>query len=209
MMTGRMAPETPYVREPGYALRYRDARFTSGTGPDTHRREVAVIRALLARSGASGGAWLDIPCGTGRLSELLPGDVLRVDRDLQMLTACPAGTPRVCASARALPWPDDTFEGALCMRLMQHLADRDERVAILAELRRVTRGPVVVSFFHSICLQHARRVLRSRLGGRASRRIALQARNFRQDLAAAGLHAVAEIPLRRFVSEQWIVLARA
>ena len=199
--------QTPYVREPGYPQRYRDRRFRSGTGPGTHGREIAAIRALLARTAARGGIWLDVPCGAGRLTELLPGRVVRVDQDLEMLRACPGGTARACASAHALPFVDAAFQGALCMRLMHHLPTSAERVAILAELSRVTAGPVLVSFFHSVSLQHARRVVRRRLGKTRSGRVAIRAHRFRGELAAAGLRAVHEIPLRRFVSEQWLVLA--
>ena len=202
-----MAAENPYLREAGYARRYRDQRFAAGTGEATHRREVAAVRRLLAEATASGGPWLDVPCGTGRLTELLPGPAVQVDRDLTMLRTCPAESRRACASVMALPWADGTFEGALCMRLLHHLQTSAERTAALAELRRVTRGPIVVSFFHALSVQHGRRLLARRLGKRRSGRGAITARRFRADLAAAGLRAARELPLRRFLSEQWLVLA--
>lgn len=199
--------ETPYRRDPGYAIHYRDERFRVATGPRTHLREVEAIRTLLDRAGAAGGCWLDMPCGAGRLSDLLPGKVVQVDRDRAMLTACTGSHPRVCGSGRSLPFRDGAFDGALCMRLMHHLAAADDRVAVLAELRRVTRGPVVVSFFESRSLQHLRRRLGRALGRPRSDRAAVSFAAFRDDLRAAGLQAVAWVPLRRFVSEQWIVLA--
>jgi hypothetical protein len=202
-----MAAETPYLREPGYARRYRDERFTTGGGARTHRAEVRALGRLLARCGGHGGLWLDVPCGAGRLTALLPGPAWQIDRALPMLAACPPGGRRVCASALALPCADGAFAGALCMRLLQHLPSAEERIACLRELRRVTRGPVLVSFFHAGSLQHARRRLRRAFGGRASGRTAITARQFERELAAAGLRSVARAPLRRFVSEQWLVLA--
>ena len=95
------------------------------------------------------------------------------------------------------------------MRLMQHLPTPAERIACLAELRRVTRGPVLVSYFHTVSTQHLRRCVRSRLGGRHSRRVAIGGRQFRRELEAAGLRFVTSVPLLRFLSEQWIVLAWA
>lgn len=202
-------PETAYRREPGYAARYRDVRFTTGSGQRTDRRERRVLARLLARCAPPPGPWLDVPCGAGRLSDLLPGDVVQVDRAHEMLVAIEAPrASRVCASAHALPFADGAFAGALCHRLLHHVPGSAERIRILGELRRVTRGPVLVSFFHAASLQHARRTLSRRLSRKpVSGRCAISLRRFLADLDAAGLRARACSPLSAFVSEQWLVLA--
>jgi SAM-dependent methyltransferase len=154
------------------------------------------------------GLWLDVPCGAGRLTPLLPQPVVQVDRDLAMVRACPGGAGlRICASAHRLPFADGLFAGVLCMRLLHHIPDATERRAILGELSRVSRGPVILSFFHALSLQHLRRQVRRGLGRRASGRSAVTWRSFRRDLDAANLHVVRRRPLRRFFSEQWLVLA--
>lgn len=210
-MGGTRAParETPYVREPGYAERYRDKRFTTGTGGRTHRRELDLIRRLLAARGAGAGPWLDVPAGAGRLSDICPQPVVQVDRDRLMLLACPprAERRRVCATALHLPFADRTFAGVLCLRLVHHIADRDERIRLLAELARVTQGPVLFSYFEARSLQHWRRQLARALGKTRSGRCALGWRALRRDLAAAGLAPVVRAPLRRWISEQTLVLA--
>lgn len=199
-------PETPYEREPGYARRYRDARFRTGSGAVTDRRERAALRALLAQAPRQAGPWLDAPCGAGRLSAELPDPVVQVDRDPQMLLACDAQRPRVCASSHALPFPDDTFAGSLCHRLLQHIPTPVERCTILRELARVTRGPIVVSFFDACSMQHVRRQLRRRLGKTRSGRSAVARRHFLAELRSAGLRVLAVRALRRFVAEQTLVL---
>lgn len=205
--------ETPYVREPGYALRYRDQRFRTGTGGRTHARETAAIESLLATVATPpGGLWLDLPCGAGRLSDLLPGAlVVQSDRDPGMTSAAaaPSGRARerVCARAAAIPFADGVFTGALMMRLLHHVASSTERQAILREVRRVTDGPLVVSFFHAVNLQNLRRVVRRKFGRRDTGRSAVTWARFRADLEAAGWTVRGTRPLRRFVSEQWIVLA--
>lgn len=201
--------ETPYDREDGYAERYRDRRWAEGSGQRTHGLEMRAIQQLLGLAQAdSNGPWLDAPSGAGRLSAVLPGEVVRSDRELSMLQACAADIPRVCASVHQLPFADRAFAGALCMRLLHHIPESAERRRILAELRRVSRGPVILSFFHSVCLQHARRRLARRLGKTRSGRCAIRYSVLRGDLAAAGLQVVAVRPLLRFVSEQWLVLAQ-
>ncbi|MCA8958226.1 MAG: hypothetical protein KDC87_19270, partial [Planctomycetes bacterium] len=83
--------ETPYERPPGYAARYRDARFATGTGPATHRREARALAALIDRAGRDldvHAPWLDVPSGAGRLTAMLPGRAVCVDRNPDMLRAC-------------------------------------------------------------------------------------------------------------------------
>jgi hypothetical protein len=198
--------ESPYLREPGYAERYRDRRFRSGSGARTDQAERAALRALLQRCPPVAGCWLDMPSGAGRLSDELPGPVVQIDRDPAMLQACSGRHRRVCASALSLPLAGPAFAGGLCHRLLQHIATPHERVAILRELARVVHGPLVVSFFDAYSLQHARRLLRCALRRRPPRRHAVSREMFRRELAAAGWRLVAMQPLRRFVSEQTLVL---
>lgn len=82
-----------------------------------------------------------------------------------------------------------------------------ELEAILRELARVSAGPVLVSFFDAASLQHLRRRLRVALGGRRSARVAVRLRVLREDLAAAGLRIVRVASLRRWFSEQRLLLA--
>lgn len=200
------AVDTPYRREPGYAERYRDQRFQAGHGPATDRRERQALQGLLQLAGPAPGRWLDVPAGTGRLSLALPGAAVLVDRDPAMLRACPPQLVRVCAAAAALPFADGSFAGALCMRLLQHIPHAGERVRILAELRRTSRGPVIVSFFDACSLQHLRRCLRRATGKPRSGRSAIRRRTFAAEARAAGFELRALRPLRRFVAEQTLAL---
>lgn len=198
--------ESPYDREPGYAMRYRDQRFHTGTGTRTDSRERRALRALLQKAEVPDGIWLDAPCGAGRLSAELPGKTVLADRDPNMVVAAAGHPLRTCASVHALPFADNAFAGVLCMRLLQHIATPVERVTILRELARVSRGPIVVSFFDAGSLQHMRRRLRPLLGKRRSGRIAVSRRAFEQELADAGLRVHDMHALSRFVGEQTLVL---
>lgn len=197
---------TPYVREPGYAERYRDRRFATGSGSGTDRRERKALRALLRTLAAPSGPWLDAPAGAGRMSAELPQPVVRVDRDLAMLRAQEGNPLRVQGCATALPFADGTFAGALCCRLLQHLPTREERTAVLAELRRTTRGPVVVTFFDAHSLQSLRRGLRRAMGKTRSGRSAIPRAQFVREAEAAGLVVVRFVALRRFLAEQTFAL---
>jgi len=201
--------DTPYVREAGYAERYRDRRFATAHGPRTDRRERRALRSLLRECGAGSGPWLDAPCGTGRLAAELPGPVVQLDRDRAMLAACRDRGRRVCAALSALPFADGAFAGVLCCRLLQHLPAAAERRAVLHELARVCRGPVIVSFFDAVSLQHARRLVRRRLGKNRSGRTAITRKALLADLRAAGLRLLRFRALGRFVAEQTLVACRS
>ena len=204
------AAENEYQRPEGYPQHYGGPRWRSGSGPGTDHRERRAIQALLATLDGSVGSrpWLDMPSGAGRLSRALPQPVLQVDRDPAMVAASPVPGWKACASGLHLPFPAGAFSGALCLRLMQHLADRDQRLRVLAELRRVTAGPLIVSFFDRCSLQHGRRVLRRWLGNARSNRGALSRSGFHGELRFAGWQPVRTVALLRFFSEQTLVLAR-
>jgi hypothetical protein len=201
--------DTPYVREAGYAQRYRDRRFESAHGPRTDQRERAALRALLATVQVTGGPWLDAPAGAGRLSGELPGPVVQLDRDRTMLDAAGAARDRVCATATALPFADKTFRGALCCRLLQHIASSEERRAILRELARVTDGPVVLSFFDAASLLSLRRLVRRALGKNRSGRCAVLRGTLLRDARAAGLQPLRFHAIGRFVAEQTFLLCHS
>jgi hypothetical protein len=93
------------------------------------------------------------------------------------------------------------------MRLLQHVPGAAERIAILSELRRVTDGPVLVSFFDSHTLQHVRRVLRRATGKNRSGRSAIPRATFAAELQASGLRPLQWLAIRRFIAEQTLVLA--
>jgi hypothetical protein len=202
--------ETPYTREQGYAERYRDRRFASGSGAGTDRRERAVLRALLATARRRGllvdGPWLDAPSGAGRMSGELPGPAVLVDRDTAMVAAAGPARPRACASVHALPFADRTFAGVLCHRLLQHIPSDGERRAILGELARVSRGVVIVSFFDACSLQSLRRAVRRWTGKTRSGRSAAFRGALFAACRAAGLEPIEARALRRFLGEQTLVL---
>jgi ubiquinone/menaquinone biosynthesis C-methylase UbiE len=145
-------------------------------------------------------------CGAGRLSELLPQPVVLLDRDMAMLETCNSKLARVNGRALQLPFADNSFCGALCMRLLQHIPGHQERSAILRELARVTDGPIIVSFFHSLSLQHGRRLLARLLGKPRTGRSAISLGQFARDLQAAGLRQIESRALSPYVSEQRLVL---
>jgi SAM-dependent methyltransferase len=196
--------------------RYAATRFHSARRAG---RDARLVTDLLLRVGGLRGdeaegpaAWvLDAPCGTGRLAPTLAArtpHLVGLDTSRAMLDAwpeVPAHTHRVAGSAFALPFRAGAFDGAVACRFLHHLAAAEDRRAALAELARVTRRWVIVSFWDARSWTAWRRTA----GGREPRdaRVAVSAATLAADLAAAGLEPVARAHSLRFVSAQTFVLA--
>ncbi|MFV1958970.1 MAG: class I SAM-dependent methyltransferase [Planctomycetota bacterium] len=164
------------------------------------RRELRIVGAALDATGVRGHV-LDCPCGAGRLVPTLLARVERVtaaDRSPAMVEeardalSAEAAAGRVVfavASAHDLPFADGAFEASVCHRLIHHVADREQRLAILRELARVTRRHVVISFNDATTWK-----MRSqRLRRRKRRRTALTPEAFRAEAAQAGLESEGRI----------------
>ncbi|MEM9387682.1 MAG: class I SAM-dependent methyltransferase [Pseudomonadota bacterium] len=82
---------------------------------------------------------LNVGAGTGSY-EPSKQDVIAVDASFEMLRSRGAGAA-VHARAEALPFESDEFDAALAVLTVHHW---DDPLAGLAEMRRVTRGAVVV-----------------------------------------------------------------
>jgi SAM-dependent methyltransferase len=162
------------------------------------RRETALV-ARLVRSLSSGPATvLDVPCAAGRLVRPLLGlasRVVAIDASPAMVEvareahADEVASGRVTASvgtAESLPFEDGAFDVVVCWRLLHHLVDAAERARILAEVARVSRAGVVLSFADAgtlrARLQSARR--------RNRRCVKLSPRALADEASAAGLRVV-------------------
>ncbi len=164
--------------------------------------------------GRPGETVLDLPCGAGRLGELLTGERGAVwtgaDRSIEMLgqsrDALGDATRLVHADATAMPFADGAFDGVVCFRFLHHLPDAAAR-KVVAEAARIARRFVVVSWFHPASTHHLSRVLRSKLGGRAAGRFARTTARLDRWLGEHGLRRTAlnsQGPLRDLRVGAWV-----
>jgi SAM-dependent methyltransferase len=115
----------------------------------------------------------------------------------------PAGRRRptvVVADAEALPFEDASFDVVVSLRLSGHLPPAT-RVAVLREFRRVSRGHVIVAFYHRGSVQDASP---SRARGLVEPG---QSRGHRRRARSRGLRRVGPQSMLPFVSETVVVLA--
>ena len=100
--------------------------------------------ALLAQVGAwlpAGGPVLDVGSGTGHLAARLEHDLRIQVVAADVCDMHVAGRPPVLIADGVLPFDDRTFSAALLVFMLHYPADP---VALLAEVGRVTRGPIIL-----------------------------------------------------------------
>ena len=124
------------------------------------KREYQILQHLLGRQQHC-ATMLEIPCGGGRISpQLATATDLLIQADVGLgqilygMTKEKLKIPQIwmTASAFRIPLRDDSVDAAVCIRLSHHLPTYKQREDLLAELLRVARRYVVMTFFdyHSI-----------------------------------------------------------
>lgn len=108
------------------------------------RRPDPVIKALIEHHLGDSTYVLNVGAGTGsyeptgrHVVAVEPSATMRRQRDRRL-------PPALIGTAQSLPFDDDAFDAAIAVLTVHHWPDLD---AGLAEVRRVTRGPVVIMTF--------------------------------------------------------------
>jgi len=137
--------KTYYERRAG---EYDDWWLGTGLHAGRHspgwHESVAALRHALA--GLPPATTLDVACGTGFLTQHLPGETVGLDQSELMLARARERLPDstfVQADASEIPFPDNSFERLFTSFFYGHLEDED-RIAFLNEARRVAGELVVV-----------------------------------------------------------------
>jgi demethylmenaquinone methyltransferase/2-methoxy-6-polyprenyl-1,4-benzoquinol methylase len=106
--------------------------------------------AMVAVAALPPARTLDVACGTGYLTQRLPGEVVGLDQSARMLAEARARLPAttfVQGDALALPFADGDFGRVFASYFYCHLVE-DERARFVAEARRVASELVVLGSRH-------------------------------------------------------------
>ena len=135
------------------------------------RRERALLLRYFAAIGHVGTV-LDVPCGHGRLADLLAqrcDRLIEADWSFTMVALNQkdhGGDTRryLRCSALEIPLPDQSVDVVVSFRLSHHLETQELRERHLRELFRVARRAVVVTWFSATSLKNRLRQVRVWLG---------------------------------------------
>ena len=199
------------------AERYDQRRFSSVFGRAFDSMEKRAIAKLLqfANSKHSINSVLDVPCGTGRISELLVGlnvNLTCADISEQMIDVAKARLSKHSNEPQEyavmdiynIDRDDGSYDCITCIRLFQHL-DSDERARALRELSRVTRKYVVVNVMYGSGYYGFIRRIRKLVGAYAPR-FAADRRELERELKAGSLRLVKSIFSQPFYGGNLILL---
>ncbi len=151
---------------------------------------------------------LDIPSGNGRFTSILSsgGDVINMDYDANMLHALKVQDAEtglhIQGDITAIPMPDDSIDLAFCMRLFHHIGEHGMRSKALAELARVSRRFVAVSFYK----KESWRYIKKRIRGKKIAGHPVRYSEFIADAAKYNLRPIETIPRGFSISPQTLVL---
>ena len=201
-----------YVSERG-ARAYYDDHQKKLHRKLSDRRERRILDDFLKRA-APIGELLDCPSGFGRLLSLFREHAERVveaDFSPSMLALNEElhgeQASYLQCSALEIPRADQDLDVAVSIRLSHHLDDKQDRLRHIAELCRVSKRAVVMTFFSSKSLKDRMRRLR-RLWNKKRPKNTLSPDEVKTQFEASGFAVDAMRPLARIGSGHVYVLAR-
>jgi SAM-dependent methyltransferase len=187
---------------PERAAAYHEGRFSqSKRWRWIDERERTFVREWLATL-PRGGTVLDAPCGTGRLVSEFQTMGFRyrgADLSLSMLNMARnrfSPLPLTASDILFLPFPNGAFDAVLSVRMLHRIREQQVRVAILQEMKRVSKGPLLVTYYTRWNIRGVQRWLRGRYPGLSLSTIA-------QDRRLAALQCLRAQPLNRWRHQQW------
>lgn len=199
------------------AANYDAQRFTSARGRLVDWLEKRALSKALQLVPPAGRI-LDIPCGTGRITEFLlekghhvsGADIsqamLRVSAERLKRAARLGG---LCAlDAERMPFRNEAFEGIVCVRLAGHLPP-PVRLPVLSEMRRVTSTWIIVTYYVSNRATDLKRRIKYLLRPRSRSWFPVSEQGIEREMRSAGLRVVGKVSVFKYVSEACMVVATA
>lgn len=198
-----------------YAGKFRRTRWKART----HRREVVILAAFLRQIGPI-RSLLNLPCGTGRFSDVLeargrPDRVVYADDSPAMLgqarenLAAGGGTiPELKRLDVTRDELDETFDLVLCVRLLHHLKSDEDRRRALSFLTRAARDALILTVASTSTWRGWSRARRARLGRRRGGESIVPLSAVARELDDLGFRVERIAYVHRLFSSQTWVLAR-
>ncbi len=168
----------PKDKKPVAAPDYINKRFGSKKMQRINQVEQDFAQEVFNLVGKD-GVILDMPCGSGRFTEVFSKakKLYSIDVNEGMLEEAKLKAEGcdhcefLIGSIHEIPLDDNTVDLAFCMRLLHHVPTREERCSILAELSRVSKKWVVVTYYRKESWRYIRKKIRGkRISGQPIRR---------------------------------------
>lgn len=205
-----------YYKDNSVAKSYDGTRFTSFSGRLFNWLEKRAIRRAFADL-PNESRIADIPCGTGRLAEVLLENshlVTGIDISAAMLSVASERLQRFgsrfsteVSDARELSKGGERFDAVLCARFLMHFP-LDDQLEFVRNVVLASRHRVVLTQGISTPLQRARRALKRLIGRfQAAASFPLTPGELKYLLESAGLREIRRYRPLPLLSESLVVVA--
>lgn len=205
---------TTHYQNTEVARRYDRVRFNSLAGRVFNRLEQHYIGRAFEHV-PPGARIIDVPCGTGRLAEVLLNHGFKVhgvDISQAMLTVATERLVRFghrfqteVADVRTMQ-PAEQYDAALCARVLMHFP-LEEQITFLAGVAKLTRGSIVITQSLSTPYQRFRRALKRLLGHQPPAGYPITNGELKRLLQGAGLREAKRFRPMALISEEIILIA--
>lgn len=201
-------------RDRQVAEKYEEVRFSSLIGKLVDHLEKRALLDMLKPQAKEVKYILDLACGTGRMTEFLVSNGFRVlgaDISEYMVNearrwAIKAGVlGLIVCDAESLPFKDDAFDCVTSVRLTGHVPPQI-RVAILREVRRVSRKWIIMSYYDPHSIKGILRKTSSQLRGIKGSWYPLTHKELTNEAGLANLNLVAIKPILGRIAETYMAL---
>lgn len=203
-----MADAVPYRKHYSREQAERYARVKEAARW-THRAERRLARRALAWL-PPGASVLDLPCGAGRMTLLLHEAGLRVtaadvspamvDLARERFQSLGLDLPVEVRDLEATGYPDGAFDAVFCFRLFHHFPTETIRARAAAEMKRIARSHVLVSYLDARSFTSRKRAWQVRRGLKRESKFAQTPSEMRRLFESDGWRVVddlARLPLVR------------
>lgn len=212
MKSDNITLNTNQFHEAGYKNRVKNDMATAiaytKRKPSKHKAEMhTIFKALQYTEQVT--SILDAPCGVGRATIALTKkgysatgidlgkSAVKVARDQARISGVDATFEY--GDITHLPYNSGTFDATLCFRLYHHFPDDNIRSEIVAELCRVSKKYVLISYLSPYAFTSIKRKIRTKLGGKLSRQYTTQLSDLIQKFESHNCELIKNVPQFKFI----------
>ena len=207
-------PARKRYQNSSYAAGYDKVRYGGILGSVKNKSTLATVEKAF-KSIRNGSLILDVPCGTGRLAPLILKKGFKwlgADISFEMMEVARekiAGSGNVTGNVRLesehIPFKQESIDCVASIRFIYHVPTREGRVAILREMRRITKEWVVIDYNYPNPVNALIRRMGhlTRPPGKKKR---LTMEEISGELLEAGLRIEKVFPVYRLISDNIILL---
>jgi len=193
---------------------YDKLRFSTLLGRLVDKLEKTVVLELLQIKVRT-KVVIDVPCGTGRITEALTNDnryIVGADISKNMVLFAHGRLRRyknvdfVLCDAERMPFKSDVSDSTVSVRLMGHVPS-NTRIRILSELKRVTKRHVIISYYHPLSILGIVRRIKTGIKRTRESWFPITPRKLKTEMKKSGLNIRKTKSILALVAETYFVLA--